>query len=67
MKRKWLKFVTMLVKPCHFFGVTKTPKGDYLHCSYDGTRRKRCGTWKCPHFTPTTRYKIARALGMVKH
>ena len=58
--------MTKLVKPCHFFDAVKTPKGDKLQCGYDHTRRNRCGTVNCPHFTPTTRYKIARLLGMVK-
>lgn len=42
MKRKWLRFLTKLVKPCHFFRVAKTPKGDYLHCEYDGSYRHKC-------------------------
>lgn len=67
MKRRLMRLLTKLVKPCYWFNVAKTRKGDYLHCGYDGTRRKRCGTYRCPHFAPTTRYKIARWLGMVKH
>jgi len=66
MKQKWLRFLTKLVKPCHFFRVAKTPKGDYLHCEYDGSYRHKCRTHKCPHFAPTGRYKLAQKLGMVK-
>ena len=65
-KQKFLWFLTKHMKPCYWFSVTKTPKGDYLHCGYNGSRRKRCGTYNCPHFAPTTWYKIARWLGMVK-
>lgn len=66
MKQKRLKFMTKLVKPCHFFRVAKTPKGDYLHCGFDGSYRHKCKTFNCPHFAPTVRYRIARRLGMVK-
>jgi hypothetical protein len=58
--------LTRLVKPCHFYESVNTPKGEKLQCGYDHTRRNRCKTVNCPHFVPTTRYKIARRLGMVK-
>lgn len=58
--------LTRLVKPCMFYKALETPKGPKLSCQYDGTRRNRCGTWKCPHFAPTMRYRIARWFGMVR-
>ena len=67
MKDRILWMLTKWMKPCHFFKVVKGPKRDYVKCEYDGGYRKRCGTYECPHFTPTGRYKLARFLGMVKH
>ena len=58
--------MTKLVKPCVFYAETETPKGAKLICRYDGSRRNRCKTVSCPHFSPTRRYRIARWFGMVR-
>ena len=58
--------LTKLVKPCVFYKELETPKGDKLMCQYDGSRRNRCRTVNCPHFSPTRRYRIARFFGMVR-
>ena len=58
--------LTRFVKPCMFYEAQETPKGEKLKCGYDGSRRNRCGTVRCPHFSPTKRYRIARWFGMVR-
>ena len=58
--------LTRLVKPCVFYKETETHKGQQLICQFDGSRRNRCRTVNCPHFSPTRRYKIARHFGMVR-
>ena len=63
---KLARKLTRLVKPCHFYKAVETPKGDKLICGYDQSRRNRCKTVNCPHFTPTIRYRIARYFGMVR-
>ena len=65
-KVKLARKMTRLVKPCVFYKETETPKGQQLICRYDGSRRNRCKTVGCPHFSPTRRYKIARWFGMVR-
>lgn len=66
MKQKTAQRLTKLVKPCVFYQETEGAKRDYVLCQFDHSRRKRCGTWKCPHFRPTLRYRIAQRFGMVR-
>jgi len=60
------RMMTRFVKPCVFYKETETHKGLQLICQFDGSRRNRCKTWNCPHFSPTRRYRIARYFGMVR-